>query len=371
MDHAGILPERRPRYTGQVDAGFAQDIRRWALHELGFALVGFTDASPLPGQERLYAWLHAGAHGEMDYMARTASVRADPQHFLPGARSVVVVALSYRDRPFPLSPPPPGTAYIARYAQRRDYHQVMRRRLVRLGRALASRRPGCRWRVAVDTAPLLERELAQKAGLGWIGRNTCLINRHFGSELFLGELVTDLELPPDPPARSHCGRCTACLAACPTGALASPGFLNARRCLAYLTLEHRSSFTAEEAAALGTHLAGCDECQKVCPWNRRAFLSCDPALQSRPDLVAPPLAVLSRFDEIGWRRFAAGTPLRRLDFRRFSRNLQSLANSQGDRKFNSGRPGPAATRAGVPRLGRLTGNSARTITPHSGGDKVP
>lgn len=321
-----------------MDAALSEELRRYALHELGFDLVGISDASPLEGSARLARWLAAGAHGEMAYMARTAAVRADPQRFLPGARSVVVVALSYRDEPASLSDHPPDTVLVARYAQRRDYHGVLRRRLVRLGRLLTTRRPGCRWRVAVDTAPLLERELAQRAGLGWIGKNTCLINRQLGSDLFLGELVTDVELVPSEPGRNHCGRCTACLDACPTGAFAGPGFLDARRCIAYLTLEHRSAFQPAEATAVGYHLAGCDICQDVCPWNQRALPRCGSTLAARPHLKAPSLATLARLDEPGWRQFSAGTPLRRLDFTRFSRNLQAVC-CNGKKHHREGQAG--------------------------------
>jgi len=307
-----------------VDVALSDELQHYAVHALGFNLAGITDASPLEGSGRLARWLAAGAHGEMAYMARTAAVRGDPRRFLPGARSVVVVALSYHDGPALPSAPAAGTVHIARYARRRDYHHVLRRRLVALGRFLDARRPGCRWRVAVDTAPLLERELAQRAGLGWIGKNTCLINRRLGSDLFLGELVTDVELVPAAPGRHHCGRCTACLDACPTAALTAPGFLDARRCISYLTLEHRSAFLAQEAAAVGRHLAGCDICQDVCPWNRRAPTSCDGTLATRPHLVEPRVVALALLGESGWQRFSAGTPLRRLDFARFSRNLAAI-----------------------------------------------
>lgn len=307
-----------------MDAALSEELRQYARRALGFNLAGITAALPLEGGVRLARWLAAGAHGEMAYMARTAAVRVDPQRFLPGARSVVVVALSYHDGLALPSQHLASTVQIARYARRRDYHHVLRRRLVTLGRFLAARRPGCRWRVAVDTAPLLERELAQRAGLGWIGKNTCLINRRLGSNLFLGELVTDVELAPDPPGRNHCGRCTACLDACPTAAFPHPGFLDARRCISYLTLEHRSAFQPHQAAAVGRHLAGCDICQDVCPWNRRAPASCDSALATRPHLVHPTVAALALLDEPGWQQFSAGTPLRRLDFDRFSRNLAAI-----------------------------------------------
>lgn len=324
-------------------------IRRFALGELRFTLVGITDASPLDGGQRLAAWLEAGAHGEMDYLTRTVAVRADPRAFLPGAQSVIVVALSYHERlPVPATPPPDAVR-IARYAQRRDYHQVIRARLVRLGHFLADQRPGCRFRVAVDSAPLLEKELAQRAGLGWIGKNTCLVNRSYGSALLLGELVTDLPLSPDPPADDLCGACTACLEACPTAALVRPRYLDARRCIAYLTLEHRSAFPGWAAAAIGRHLAGCDRCQEVCPFTRVAPHSCDAALLARPDLQDPSLACLAGLDESGWRRFTTGTPLRRLSFDRFSRNLQAIA---------------APVAAGAERAARsLTGPSRRGERP--------
>ncbi len=302
----------------------AEALKSHALSELGIALVGIADASPLEGGDRLTAWLAEGAHGEMEYLARTAAVRRDPRLFLPGARSVIVVAVSYRDEATFDSTPLAGVVTVARYARRRDYHGVIRRRLVRLGRWLASQVPGCRWRVGVDTTPLAERELAQRAGLGWIGKNTCLINRRLGSELLLGALVTDTELACDPPATPHCGRCTACLDACPTAALVRPGFLDARRCISYLTIEHRSPFQSWEARAIGNHLAGCDICQQVCPFNRRASGSCDPALQPRAHLRAPTIDTLSQLDEVSWRQFAAGTPLRRLDFARFTRNLGAI-----------------------------------------------
>lgn len=327
----------------------AEALKSHALGELGIALVGIADASPLEGGARLTAWLAEGAHGEMEYMARTAAVRRDPQLFLPGARSVIVVAVSYRDEAASPTNSRPGAVAVARYARRRDYHDVIRRRLVRLGRWLASQVPGCRWRVGVDTAPLAERELAQRAGLGWIGKNTCLINRRLGSELLLGALVTDAELARDGRATSHCGRCTACLDACPTAALVRPGFLDARRCISYLTIEHRSPFQPWQARAIGDHLAGCDICQQVCPFNRRAPISCDPSLQPRHHLQAPTIDALSRLDEAGWRQFAAGTPLRRLDFDRFARNLEAIRLNGG---VNPPRP-PACPEQGRDRPPRL------------------
>ncbi|MGE5235471.1 MAG: tRNA epoxyqueuosine(34) reductase QueG [Acidobacteriota bacterium] len=305
------------------------EIKEFALGELGFSLVGIARAGRLPGSSRLRRWIRQGAHGEMRYMADTVAVREDSRRFLPDAASVVCVAMSYHDPPDPPAQRTgPDRALIARYARRADYHSVLRRRLVRLGRFLASRVPGARWRPAVDTAPLLERELAQQAGLGWIGKNSCLINRSLGSELLLGELVTDVPFPPDQPGRDHCGKCTACLAACPTTALSEPGWLDSRRCIAYLTIEHRGVLSAAQKGWLGSHLFGCDLCQAACPWNTLAKESSSPSLALRPGLADPRHSFLARLDEPGWNTWAAGTPLRRLSFARFGRNLRAIAGNR-------------------------------------------
>jgi epoxyqueuosine reductase len=303
-----------------------REIKTHAQRALGFDLVGFTTGEPLPGAAQLARWVADGAHGEMDYMAETAHIRGDPAAFLPGARSVVCVAISYHSEP---EPPElgrgGGRAVVARYARRKDYHVVIRRRLVRLGRFISGIVPGARWRTAVDTAPLLEKELAQRAGLGWIGKNTCLINRRLGSELLLGELVTTVELPPGEPESDHCGRCSACLAACPTRSFDGPGRLDARRCLSYLTIEHRSPIPDRLLPMLAPHLFGCDICQAVCPWNRHAPPSCAPALSTRKPLGELTVAALARLDETGWGTLSAGSPLRRLDFQRMRRNLAAIA----------------------------------------------
>jgi epoxyqueuosine reductase len=304
----------------------ATDIKSFATNELGFDLVGITTAEPLAGGEQLQRWVASGAHGEMAYMASTSAVRADPRLFMPGARSVVCVAMSYHE---PLGVD--GTAaaldraIIARYARRRDYHAVLRARLVRLGRFLAGRAAGTAWRPAVDTAPLLEKELAQRAGLGWIGKNTCLINRKLGGELLLGELVTTLQLPPDEPETGHCGTCMACLDTCPTRAFDSPGHLNARLCISYATIEHRGDFPAAVLGGLGGHVFGCDICQTVCPWNRRAVQPCNPALATREQLGRLTQGELERLNGADWAALVAGTPLRRLDALRLQRNLRAVS----------------------------------------------
>ena len=309
-----------------MSGDLAADIKRFALHELGFSLAGIAGAEPLPGGARLAEWVGRGNHGTMAYLADTAAVRCAPGRFLPGARSVVCVAMSYHDAPD--LPDPAGAAEraaVARYARRPDYHRVIRSRLVRLGRFLAARAPGATWRPAVDTAPLLEKELAQRAGLGWIGKNTCLVNRALGSELLLGELVTDVALPPDRPETDHCGTCSACLTACPPRAFEAARLLDARRCLAYATIEHRGDFPAALLPFLGNLLFGCDACQAVCPWTRHARPSCVPALAPREHLAGLSRARLGRIDREAWAAVAAGTPLRRLDYPRLVRNLEAIA----------------------------------------------
>lgn len=304
----------------------AAEIKGFARDTLGFDLVGITTAQPLAGAEHLARWVADGAHGDMGYMAETAHVRGDPRRILPGARSVVCVAMSYHT-----GPEPPelvvrrGRVVVARYARRKDYHEVIKARLVRLGRFVAERATGAQWRAACDTAPVLEKELAQRAGLGWIGKNTCLINRTLGSELLLGELLTSVELPADTPEMDRCGTCDACLAACPTRALLGPQRLDARLCISFLTIENRGPMPLALLPALGGHLFGCDICQAVCPWNLHAPPSCAAPLATRGPLARLPWEAVAQADAAAWAQLSAGTPLRRLDFRRMRRNLAAIA----------------------------------------------
>jgi len=322
-----------------VDRDLTDRVKAFACDELAFDLVGITSAVPPAGAARLEEWLAAGYHGEMAWMADTAGVRRDPGRFLAGARSVVCVAMAYHDRVEPAVGAEGERVVVARFARRKDYHDVIRPRLARLGRMLADLRPGSRWRTAVDSAPVLERDLAARAGLGWIGKNTCLIDRRLGSELLLGELFTTVELVADAPARGHCGTCTACLTACPTAALVAPGVLDARRCISYLTIEHRSELPSGLAPALAPHLAGCDICQAVCPWNHRAEIRCAAVLAARAHLAAPDLDALLALDERGFLAFSAGTPLRRLAFAQFRRNLDVLRARAAHRRPNLDKPG--------------------------------
>ncbi|MCS7182882.1 MAG: tRNA epoxyqueuosine(34) reductase QueG [Thermoanaerobaculum sp.] len=302
-------------------------LRAYALDELGFDLFGVTTAEPVEGAQHLKRWISRGYHGEMSYMAATADVRGVPRHLLPDAQSVICVACAYHD---PTDAPlPPGHGRVARYARRRDYHRVIKKKLIRLGRKLQQWVSEARWRAVVDSAPLLERELAQRAGLGWIGKNTCVINRQLGSELLLGELLTSVALPPDEPATDHCGKCTACLDACPTKAFIAPYQLDARRCIAYLTIEHKSPFDRCRPPELAGNLFGCDACQTCCPWNRHAPVRVNPSLPSLPHLASLPLAPLAQLQEAEWRALSQGTPLARLHFRRLRRNLEVLLAPDG------------------------------------------
>ena len=305
------------------------DFKKRALEE-GFDLVGVASAGPVGTADTLGRWLALGMHGEMGYMERTREVRSDPGNLLDGCRSVIAVAMSYRTSapPSTAAAASDGRVWVSRYAWGRDYHRILKKKLVRLGRWLAERQPGCGWRACVDTAPVLEREWAARAGLGWIGKNTMLLNRQLGSELFLGLLLTDVGLTPDPPATDHCGTCTACLDACPTRAFPEPWVLDARRCVAYLTVEHRSGIPAEFSQGVGTMVAGCDICQEVCPWTRRAPADLHPEFAPRPDRFHPLLTDLESLTEQDYREWRRGSALNRISYEQFRRNLAVARRNQ-------------------------------------------
>jgi epoxyqueuosine reductase len=306
-------------------------MRDWALDE-GFDLIGIAAAGPAETAPRLRSWLAGGLHGQMSYMAGTAVQRSHPGHLLEGCRSVVMVAMSYRSsQPDSDAPPADDRVWISRYAWGRDYHRIVKRRLVRLGRRFEDHHPGCSWRAVVDTAPLLEREWAARAGLGWIGKNTMLLNRKLGSELFLGALLTDVELTPDEPVTDHCGRCTACLDACPTGAFPKPYVLDARRCIGYLTVEHRGEIDPELVSAMGDMVAGCDRCNEVCPWTKKAPADLHPEFAPAAHRFRPPLSDLEALDEEGWKLWRQGSPLGRIPFKQLRRSL-AAARANLDRR---------------------------------------
>ncbi len=309
--------------------------------ELGFELVGIAPATPADGFERLRAWLDQGYAGEMTYMHRHAAARRDPTSVLAEVRSVVMVGMNYlasggRQPPDAAhqgadAPRSPAPGKIARYALGEDYHDVLRRRLNQLLAWLQQEAPACRGRAVVDTAPLLERDFARRAGLGWFGKNTMLLNKRLGSYFFLAALLLDLELEPDSAHETtHCGTCTACLDACPTQAFIEPGLLDARRCISYLTIELRGPIPAELRAPTGDWVFGCDVCQEVCPWNRKAPAATEPAFQPRADLESVDLVELLGLSEEAFRQRFRGTALTRAKRRGLLRNAAIALGNQGN-----------------------------------------
>jgi len=298
-------------------------------HTLGFQLAGIAPAAPADSFDQLCDWLQRGFAGDMDYMRRHAAARRHPSAVLPEVRSVVMVGMSYAPRTPEL--PSPGTARIARYARGADYHDILRGRLNQLLAWVQAEVPDCRGRAVVDTAPLLERDFARRAGLGWFGKNTMLIDRRHGSYFLLGALLLDCELRTDAPHEtSHCGTCTACLDACPTQAFAAPGLLDSRRCLSYLTIELKGSVPEEIRSSMTEWLFGCDVCQEVCPWNRKAPPGTEADLGMRADLVAlDPLEVMGLSEEEFRRRYR-GTALWRTRRRGLLRNAALILGNRGD-----------------------------------------
>ena len=271
----------------------------------------------------------------MVWMHDTQARRRQPAALWPAVRSIVVVAMNYGPDADPLAGLADRTRpNVSVYARNRDYHDVIKGRLKLLGGWLAAQNDarGAALKVFVDTAPVMEKPLAQAAGLGWQGKHTNLVARGFGSWLFLGSIFTDLDLAPDTPEADHCGSCRACLDACPTGAFPAPYQLDARRCISYLTIEHAGHIPAAFRRAIGNRVYGCDDCLAVCPWNRFAQMAREAKLQGRPDLAAPPpLADWLALDEAGFRALFAGSPIKRLGFTRFCRNLLIASGNSGER----------------------------------------
>ena len=314
--------------TGPDEAGalaaLAGDIRRWA-EELGLSALGIATIDLAPHDTHFRAWLAAGHHGEMDWMARHGEARWRPDALLPGTVRVIAARMDY----WPAEAAPAeavlGDAergYVARYALGRDYHKVFRQRLAALSERIRAARPDAALRPFVDSAPVLERGVAQKAGLGWVGKNTLLIHPKAGSWFFLGEIYTDIPLPADAPFSStHCGSCSACLDVCPTQAFTGPWQLDARRCIAYLTIELQGSIPEDMRPAIGNRVFGCDDCQLVCPWNRFAQPSREQDFAPRHRLDDTALVELFRWSEEDFRARAAGSPLYRLGHARWLRNI--------------------------------------------------
>lgn len=292
----------------------------------GFDLVGIAPAEPLGDFDRYQIWIESGAHGEMDDLARRVDERRDPRSLLPAARSVIVCALSYlTPHPFAIHEEPASRPIISRYAWGRDYHRAVKSRLKRLiGSLEAQLGRSIQSRLCVDTAPILERSFAARAGLGWIGKNSCLIHLRRGSFLFLGEALVDLALEPDQPMPDRCGRCERCLKACPTGALVEPGVLDARRCISCLTIETRGPIDPALAARFGTRVFGCDTCQEVCPHNQKAqcrFAASPRDFLPRPHLDRPSFDDLKFDSEEAFRKSFEGTPILRAGWEAWKRNM--------------------------------------------------
>jgi len=296
----------------------------------GFAKVGICrpDATPETAA-RLAAFVDAGMHGQMGWMAERMHWRGDAAALWPDARSVIMLAESYTPDHDPLTVlEQADRAAISVYAQGRDYHDVVKKRLKRVGRWLIEQEPGAQIKVFVDTAPVMEKPLAQAAGLGWQGKHTNLLGRDLGSWFFLGAIFTTVELAPDLGEVSHCGTCTACLDICPTDAFPAPYRLDARRCISYLTIEHKGSVDIDLRAAMGNRIYGCDDCLAVCPWNKFAHAGRDAKYDARADMQAPPLAELALLDDASFRARFSGSPIKRIGRDRFVRNvLYAIGNS--------------------------------------------
>ena len=296
------------------------EVRRRAL-ELGFSAVGVATLEPSARADFIDRWLAAGYAGTMTYLNRQAAKRKDPQAILPAARCAVVTLTNYYHGPAPTTRP-----RVAQYAWSRDYHLVLGARLERLAAEIARIVPGSEARAYVDAGPVPERELAQRAGLGWIGKNAMLIRPSLGSFTFIGVVLTDAPLAPDLPFEmDRCGACTRCLDACPTSAFVAPRTLDARRCISYLTIERRGAFTEAEAAMTGEWLVGCDVCQDVCPWNERfAPVTGDPALAVRPELATPEATTFAEMGEDEFDRRFKDTPFARPGLAGLRRNAAAL-----------------------------------------------
>ena len=301
----------------------AQQIKRWGT-DLGFAAVGIADSDLSRAENELQLWLDKGFHGEMDYMAAHGSKRARPAELIPGTQRIISVRLDYFP---PAAADPdsvlndPNAGYIARYALGRDYHKVLRARLQHLADRISAEVGEHHYRVFTDSAPVLEVELATKAGLGWRGKHTLLLNREHSSWFFLGEIYTDLPLPIDAPESDHCGTCHACIDICPTAAIVTPYQLDARRCISYLTIELKGAIPEEFRPLMGNRIYGCDDCQLVCPWNRFAQTAELADFSVRNGLDSAGLIELFGWSETDFNARLAGSAIRRIGHQRWLRNI--------------------------------------------------
>jgi epoxyqueuosine reductase len=304
---------------------------------LGFDACRFTTAeAPPEWGARLGEWLASGAHGDMAWMAETAARRIAPKALWPDAKSVILLGLNYGPAADPLAALERRDAgAISVYARHHDYHDLIKGRLKQLAAFMIKRAGGGGVKVFVDTAPVMEKPLAQRAGLGWQGKHTNLVSRDFGSWLFLGAIFTDIGLAPDPPARDNCGSCRECLDICPTRAFVGPYRLDARRCVSYLTIEHKGPIPREFRNAIGNRIYGCDDCLAVCPWNKFARVTREAKLAARDDLESPALDRLARLDDAGFRALFTASPIKRIGRARFIRNVLIAIGNSGDESLSA------------------------------------
>ncbi|PHY19164.1 tRNA epoxyqueuosine(34) reductase QueG [Caulobacter sp. BP25] len=354
--------------TPPKDFGAIKDEIRAEALALGFSTCGFADASAAwPNGEWLREFVEADRHGAMGWMEETLERRSHPTAMWTEARSAVVLGVNYGPDIDPLEQlAQTDRAAISVYAQGDDYHDVIKKRLKVLA-GWMHRRFGQDVKVFVDTAPLMEKPLAQRAGLGWQGKHTNLVSRQFGSWLFLGSVLTTLDLPPDSPETDHCGRCSACLDICPTKAFPAPRQLDARRCISYLTIELAGPIPAEFRSALGNRIYGCDDCLAVCPWNKFASLSSEAKLQARDALRQPSLAELALLDDAEFRALFSKNPIKRIGRDRFVRNVLYAIGNSGDASLMAvvepllADPAPVVRGAAVWAARRLLGGAAAVL----------
>ncbi|MDN5971133.1 MAG: tRNA epoxyqueuosine(34) reductase QueG [Enterobacterales bacterium] len=312
----------------------AQHIKQWG-QSLGFQQVGICDTDLSVEEPRLQAWLDKQYHGEMEWMARHGMMRARPHELHPGTLRVISVRMNYlpANASFAKTLKNPQLGYVSRYALGRDYHKLLRNRLKRLGDMIQEYCVGIdvNSRPFVDSAPILERPLAAKAGIGWVGKHSLILNKEAGSWFFLGELLLDLPLPVDKPQEEQCGRCVACITTCPTGAIVEPYVVDARRCISYLTIELESAIPEEFRPLMGNRIYGCDDCQMICPWNRFSQLTEEGDFSPRQNLHTPELIALFQWDEKTFLKITEGSAIRRIGHLRWLRNISvALGNAPYD-----------------------------------------
>ena len=344
-----------PNSISEIKAQIVQRAR-----DEGFDMARVAVAGTAPGaREGLIAYLAAGHHGEMAWMEERSEARADPRALWPEAKSAIVLGLNYGPSQDPLAVlAQKDRGSISVYARGDDYHDIVKKKLKAVAGEIF-RLYRAEVKVFVDTAPVMEKPLAQQAGLGWQGKHTNLVSRDFGSWLFLGSIFTTLDLPPDEAEADHCGACHACLDICPTAAFPAPYKLDARRCISYLTIEHKEPIPRDLRAAIGNRIYGCDDCLAVCPWNKFARESAEIKLRARPELNAPKLAELARLDDAGFRALFRKSPVKRIGRDRFIRNVLIAIGNSGDVVLASeaqkllADPSPVVRGAAVWALGRL------------------